>query len=55
MGVGRGFSLVGDLDGSDEGGGVSVDCELNAGVGDDSIRTLFVGRGLSSVMVVGRS
>ena len=47
--------MVGDVDGSEEGGGVSVDCELNAGGGDESIRTLFAGRGLSSVIVMVRA
>lgn len=47
--------VTGELDGS-EGGGVSVDCELNgnAGGGDESIRTLFAGRGLSSMVVAWR-
>ncbi len=40
--------------GSDDGGGVKVDCELTAGAtnGDGSRLALFVGRGLSSAMVV---
>ena len=49
--MGSGLSLAGD--GADDGGGVSVDCELNAGSVEDSVRALLAGRGFASVIAVG--
>lgn len=54
MSGGRGFRTVDSVDdsGSDDGGGVNVDCELNAGTstGEDSRLCRFEGRRLSSAM-----